>query len=174
MKSKLMSCVLPMALLVAFNFLNVDTKSLTGSIESSEMDQESAATLQVAMSFMDAMGKGDMEKMLSLMHEDMVWHNEGDKDMPWIGPWQGKDTIIKEFLPAFGANFKTIKWQPEDAMAKGNTAAFFGKMIGQLTKTGIETNEFTYALRVKVKDGKVILWNWFEDSYAVSKAYHGQ
>ena len=46
-------------------------------------------------------------------------------------------------------------------------------MIGLLTKSGKETTEFNYALRVKVKDGKVILWNWFEDSYAVSNAYHG-
>lgn len=59
-------------------------------------------------------------------------------------------------------------------MASGNTAAFFGRMAGQATKTGITTEDFTFALRVKVKDGKIILWNWFEDSYAVSKAYHGE
>ena len=47
-------------------------------------------------------------------------------------------------------------------------------MIGLLTKSGKETTEVNYALRVKVKDGKVILWNWFEDSYAVSNAYHGK
>lgn len=30
---------------------------------------------------------------------------------------------------------------------------------------------FVYEL--PVGDGKVVLWHWFEDSYAVSKAYHG-
>lgn len=129
-------------------------------------------TMEIAMNFMGAMGKGDMETMKNLMHDDMVWHNEGDKSLPWIGPWKGKKEILEKLLPLFGSNFKTIKWEPIDALSKGDTAAFFGNMIGELTKTGKQTPEFTYALRVKVKDGKVILWNWFEDSYAVSKAYH--
>ncbi len=133
---------------------------------------ESKETLDIAMRFMDAMGKGDMETMTALMHDDMVWHNEGDKSLPWIGPWKGKKLILEEFMPLFGANFQTLKWEPNDGFAQGETAAFFGKMIGKLTKTDQETNEFTYALRVKVKDGKLILWNWFEDSYAVSKSYH--
>lgn len=41
------------------------------------------------------------------------------------------------------------------------------------TKSGKETGLFTFALRVKVADGKVKLWNWFEGSFAVSQAYHG-
>lgn len=143
-----------------------------------QLQPESASTadetMNVALNFMGAMGKGDMETMKSLMHEDMVWHNEGDKSMPWIGPWKGKNVILEKFLPAFGSNFKTIKWEPVDALSKGDTAAFFGNMIGELTKTGKQTSEFTYALRVKVKDGKVILWNWFEDSYAVSNAFHNK
>lgn len=134
-------------------------------------DTKSKETMAIAMGFMDAMGKGDMEKMMSLMHEDMVWQNSGDERLPWIGPWKGKKTILEEFMPAFGANFQTIKWDPNDGFASGETAAFFGQMIGLLTKSNEKTKEFTYAIRVKVKDGKVILWNWFEDSYEVSRAY---
>lgn len=135
---------------------------------------ESAKTMEVANAFMGAMTSGDMETMVSLMHDDMVWQNEGDKTMPWIGPWNGKQTILEEFLPVFGANFKTIKWDPENAMSSGDTAAYFGKMVGEATKTKQQTPEFTFALRVKVKDGQVILWNWLEDSFAVSNAYHGR
>ena len=140
----------------------------------SKMENQSKETLDIAMNFMDAMGKGDMEKMKNLMHEDMVWQNGGDPNVPWIGPWSGKQTILEDFLPKFGAGFKTIKWEPNDAFANGDTAAFFGQMIGELSNTGIQTKEFTYALRVKVKDGKVILWNWFEDSYEVSRAYNSK
>jgi len=140
----------------------------------SETVKKEEDAMQIALDFMGAMSSGDMEKMKSLMHEDMIWHNEGDKSMPWIGPWKGKTTILETFLPRFGSNFQTLKWEPNDALSKGDTAAFFGHMIGKLSNTGLETPEFTYALRVKVKDGKVILWNWFEDSYAVSKAYHGK
>ncbi|MEM9130200.1 MAG: nuclear transport factor 2 family protein, partial [Pseudomonadota bacterium] len=55
-----------------------------------EMDATSQATFDTVMAFMGAMGKGDTDTMAGFMADDMVWHNEGDKDMPWIGPWQGK------------------------------------------------------------------------------------
>lgn len=146
---------------------------LGSSVGANQTDEASQATLDTAMAFMEAMGKGDMEAMSALMADDMVWHNEGDKSMPWIGPWEGKDAIFK-FLGVFSSNLQTTLWETENAFASGDTAAFFGRMNGTTTESGQEIGEFTFALRVKVRDGQVILWNWFEDSYAVSNAYHGK
>ncbi len=146
---------------------------LGSSVGANQTDEASQATLDTAMAFMEAMGKGDMEAMSALMADDMVWHNEGDKSMPWIGPWEGKDAIFK-FLGVFSSNLQTTLWETENAFASGDTAAFFGKMNGTTTESGQDIGEFTFALRVKVRDGQVILWNWFEDSYAVSNAYHGK
>ena len=133
---------------------------------------QSKASFDTVMAFMAAMGSGDVEKMKSLMDADMVWHNEGDKSLPWIGPWQGQEEILA-FLGVFGKNFQTTKWENTDAFASQDTVAVFGKMDGVTTASGKEIGEFTFALRAKVRDGKVVLRNWFEDSYAVSKAYHG-
>jgi len=140
-------------------------------VEEASVDQ-SEQTLTIANNYIKAMNSGDMETMVSLMHEDMVWQNEGDIRMPWIGPWKGKKAILETFLPLFMKNFKTTYWVTEDSMSSGNVAAYFGKMKGITNKSGAETKEFTYALRVKVKDGKIILWNWFEDSFEVSRAFH--
>ena len=136
------------------------------------MDETSQASLDVVMGLMEAMGSGDMDTMAALMADDMVWHNEGDAALPWIGPWNGKEEIFA-FLPVFGENFQTTKWENADVLASGDTVAVFGNMNGITTKSGKEIGDFTFALRAKVRDGKVALWNWFEDSYAVSKAYHG-
>ncbi len=133
---------------------------------------EGEMTMKIASAYMNAMSSGNMEAMKNLMHDDMVWQNEGDKSMPWIGPWVGKQVILSDFFPKFGENFKTLEWKTEDTLAKGDTAAFFGKMTGLTTHSNQKTNEFTFGLRVKVKDGKVILWNWLENSYEVSKTYH--
>ncbi len=179
MKKKLIAIFGIVTLLVSCNTENQkikhSEKQVTKAVELSEADQlsvESQKTLDIANEFMKAMGKGDMETMKNLMHTDMVWQNAGDKSLPWIGPWIGKKVILEQFLPVFGENFITKKWQPTDAFASGDTAAYFGQMIGMLSKSNKETKEFTYALRVKVKDGKIILWNWFEDSFEVSKTYH--
>ncbi len=136
------------------------------------MDTESQATLDTVMGLMGAMGSGDMETMSNLMADDMVWQNEGDSNVPWIGPWEGKEAIFG-FLQVFSSNFETLLWENEDVMASGDTAAVFGRMNARMTGSGKETGPFTFALRAKVRDGKVVLWNWFEDSYAISQAFNG-
>ncbi len=151
----------------------VGSLALSTPLTAQEMDPVSQATFDTVMEFMGAMGTGDMETMVALMAEDMVWQNEGDSDMPWIGPWEGRDAIL-EFLPIFGANFQTTEWNTEDAFAFGDTVAVFGTMNGITTASGEEIGQFTFALRAKVEDGQVVLWNWFEDSYAVSNAFHGR
>lgn len=136
------------------------------------MDETSQASFDTVMALMGAMGGGDMDAMGALMADDMVWQNEGDRTVPWIGPWNGKEEIFK-FLGIFSSNFETTMWENEDAFASGDTVAVFGRMNARMTKSGKETGDFTFALRAKVRDGKVVLWNWFENSYAISQAYNG-
>ena len=136
-------------------------------------DDGSSESLATVMAFMDAMGKGDMDAMSALMADDMVWHNEGDTSLPWIGVWEGKQAIF-EFLPVFSSNLETTLWENGASFASGDTVAVFGKMAGIATKTGQETGEFSFALQAKVADGKLTLWHWYEDSFAISQAYHGK
>ena len=136
-----------------------------------KMDANSQASYDTVMAFMGAMGNGDMDAMSALMADDMKWQNEGDASLPWIGSWVGKEEIFG-FLKTFSENVETKEWENENAFASGDTVAVFGRMKLLTTKSGEETSDFTFALRAKVRDGKVVLWNWFEDSYAVSKAFH--
>ena len=57
--------------------------------QAADMDAQSKASFDTVMAFMGAVGGGDMETAVSLMADDMVWQNEGDSAMPWIGPWNG-------------------------------------------------------------------------------------
>jgi len=147
--------------------------TITANANAAEMDATSQASLDTVMAFMGAVGTGDMDTVNKLMADDMVWQNEGDSAMPWIGPWNGKDEILA-FLGVFSKNFQTTAWENTDAFAFEDTVAIFGNMNGITTHSGKEIGDFTFALRAKVRDGKVVLWNWFEDSYAVSNAYHGK
>ena len=137
-----------------------------------DMDTESQASFDTVMGFMNAMGTGDMDTVMALMADDIVWQNEGDTDMPWIGPWNGKDEFLAN-LGRFGAGFQTTEWVNEDVLARGDTVAVFGRMNGITTASGQEIGAFTFGLRAKVEDGQIVLWNWLENSYAVSNAFHG-
>ncbi|MEO9825856.1 MAG: nuclear transport factor 2 family protein [Paracoccaceae bacterium] len=137
-----------------------------------EMDETSQASFDTVMAFMAAMGQGP-DAMNPLMADDMIWHNEGDSSLPWIGETTGKAAIF-DFLGVFGANLQTTKWENTDAFASGDTVAVFGVMNGVTPHSGQEIGEFSFALRAKVRDGQIVLWHWFEDSFAVSQAYHGR
>ena len=131
-------------------------------------------TLKVAEAFLTAAGSGDGETLNTLMANDFVWHNEGDPTIPWIGNWEGKDVVFGEFMPAFGAGLTATSWTTDYRMASGDQAMFMGKMSAVANNTGAKTGDFSWAVRVHVKDGKVLSWNWFEDSFAVSQAYHAK
>jgi len=73
---------------------------MSANIQASDMDATSKASFDTVMAFMGAVGSGDMETVNALMADDMIWQNEGDSAMPWIGPWKGKDEITK-FLGVF-------------------------------------------------------------------------
>lgn len=145
---------------------------LSTQVGAQEMDETSQASFDTVMAFMAAMNEGP-DAMSPLMADNMVWHNEGDTTLPWIGETKGKDAIF-EFLGVFGANLQTTKWENTDAFASGDTVAVFGVMNGITPHSGQEIGEFSFALRAKVRDGQIILWHWFEDSFAVSQAYHGR
>ncbi len=136
------------------------------------MNEQTQASFDTVMAFMGAMGSADMETMGKLMADDMVWHNEGDPSLPWIGGATGKKDIF-DFLAVFSKNLQTTMWENTDAFASGDTVAVFGRMNGVTPHSGKEIGAFSFALRAKVRDGQVVLWHWFEDSFAVSQAYHG-
>ncbi|MEM8897351.1 MAG: nuclear transport factor 2 family protein [Bacteroidota bacterium] len=141
--------------------------------QQNDNSMQSEQTLAVAQSFLQAAGSGDMETLQNLMTDDFVWHNEGDANIPWIGNWEGKEKVLNEFLPAFGGGLKTTSWTTDYSFANGDQAVFMGSMSAIANNTGADTGTFSWAVRVHVVDGKVKSWNWFEDSYAVSRAYSG-
>ncbi|MDU0356290.1 nuclear transport factor 2 family protein [Paraglaciecola aquimarina] len=129
-------------------------------------------TLATAQAFLEAAGTGNGIVLNELMTEDFVWHNEGDKSIPWIGPWQGKEAVFDTFMPAFGAGLKVTSWTTDYRFENGEQAVFMGTMSAIATNTGVDTGKFTWTVRVHVVDGKVKSWNWMEDSFAVSEAFH--
>lgn len=146
---------------------------LAAHARAQDMDTQSQASFDTVMAFMAAMNEGP-DAMSPLMADDMVWHNEGDTSLPWVhGGIQGKEAIFG-FLGVFGAGLQTTKWETSDAFASADTVAVFGVMNGVTTHSGKEIGDFSFALRAKVRDGQVVLWHWFEDSFALSQAYHSK
>ncbi len=161
-------------LLVAMFALSACASVPAGQAESSALDSGTSSTLEVAAAFLQAAGTGDMTTLQRLMADDFVWHNEGDRQLPWIGTWEGKSTVLEKFLPAFGSGLRATTWTTDFQFANGDQAVFMGTMAATATNTGQSTGLMSWAVRVHVEEGRVKRWTWFEDSFAVSQAYGGR
>lgn len=137
-------------------------------------DAQTNQTLETAQAFLAAAGSGDMTSLKNLMTDDFVWHNEGDQRLPWIGNWETREVVLEKFMPNFGGGLKVTSWTTDYSFAKGEHAVFMGTMSAITINSGVDTGKFSWAVRVHVVNGKVKSWNWFEDSYAISKAYHAK
>ena len=137
-------------------------------------DNQSAVTLATAKAFLSAVGSGDMATLEQLMADDFFWHNEGDSRLPWIGSWTGKGVVLNNFMPKFSAGLTVTSWSTDYEFVNGNQAIFVGTMSAIANNSGVDTGKFSWTVRVHVEGDKVKSWNWFEDSYAVSKAYHAK
>lgn len=129
-------------------------------------------SMNIVGNFMGAMSKGNMKTLTGLMADDMIWQNEGDSRLPWIGKHIGKEKILKNFMPKMGANLKVTAMKPYAMFAKGDQVAVFGTWRGKMVKSG-KSVESSFAILIEVdrSNKKIKRWWFFEDSYAVSRAY---
>lgn len=129
-------------------------------------------SLAIVQEFMGAMGKGDMEKFTGMMAEDMVWHNEGDTTLPWIGTHRGKAAIMSDYLQNAGANMKTLSMSPSAMFADGNKVGVFGQFEIEMIKTGKKVkSSFAILIEVDQANRQIKSWNFHEDSFGVARAY---
>lgn len=159
------------AIVLAFVLVGCNAETANNKEPANTADD---STMAVAKAFLGAAGSGDGATLATLMSDDFVWHNEGDTRLPWIGNWAGKSNVLETFMPAFGAGLAVTQWSTDYEFASGDQAVFMGTMTATAQNTGVSTGVMSWAVRVHVMDGKVVHWNWFEDSYAVSRAYHGR
>ncbi|MEO1582351.1 MAG: nuclear transport factor 2 family protein [Pseudomonadota bacterium] len=159
-----------MALVLALLTVGCSAESASNKDVETTIDD---STMAVAKAFLEAAGSGDGATLATLMRNDFVWHNEGDPSIPWIGNWEGKDTVLETFMPAFAAGLAVTQWSTDYEFVSGDQAVFMGTMTATAQNSGESTGVMSWAVRVHVVEGKVEGWNWFEDSYAVSRAYRG-
>ena len=137
-----------------------------------EKSDPGAESMAVVQDFMGAMGAGDFEKLQSLMHEDMVWKNEGDANVPWIGTHEGKAAILSDYMGPSGKHMKILSMSPSAMFARGDQAAVFGRFEAQMVESGKKaSSSFAILIGVDRQAKQIVSWQFFEDSFAVSEAF---
>jgi ketosteroid isomerase-like protein len=66
--------------------------------------------------FLDAMSRADVEALLDCLAEDVVWRAMGMDFMPHGSRYEGKDVIIRDWLPDAIALYEMSTWHLEGSV----------------------------------------------------------
>ena len=86
--------------------------------------------------------------------------------MPWSGPGQGAEAIVRAFTLVRRAWY-TIMFEAEHVFASGDNVALFGHFTYRSRATG-KTITTPFAIRSEVSDGKVSFMQFMEDTFGTA------
>jgi ketosteroid isomerase-like protein len=135
------------------------------------------ASIDVVKGFFNAFVSGNIEAVAQCLTDDVEYLVNGDPSdsisaIPWGGRFQGHDGFRK-FVAGFGASIEVLEITPQQYIAQDDAVAVFGhfKYRARPTQKIFESN---FAINIKVRDGKIARYHFFEDTYNIVVAFrHG-
>jgi ketosteroid isomerase-like protein len=109
------------------------------------------------------------EAIAALFGEDIDWHIAGDVDLvPWIGRREGRDGVAA-FFRDLRQRVEPLRFEVRTTVAEGEKAVALGELESRVKSTGniIETE---FAIEFTVRNGLIVRYRLFEDSFAVARA----
>jgi ketosteroid isomerase-like protein len=90
--------------------------------------------------------------------------------LPWSGKHVGPEAVKKFFVDLLGRNVEVLDFGIDEIVEQDASAALFGTLRIQARQTGTVI-ESEYALRIKIRDGKIAFHHLFENSYHIATAF---
>ena len=119
----------------------------------------------VVKGFFEAFGKGDSEGVINSFHPETsitaVRKGERKGDQLY-GSYSGTEGA-KVFLTNMGKNFDTKAFSVDHVIGEGNVAFASGAFVHNIRTTG-KPYASDWALKVIVKDGKILEYHFYEDT----------
>ena len=124
---------------------------------------------QVVQQYLDTFFKGDIDKTLEYLTDDVVWKVQGSADVPTIGERRGKDEV-RAWMALFPTNFEPLEFQIDRTFEDGNQVVITGHVRHRVLSTGREFAS-DFAAVCSVRDDRVSAYNFLEDSYALWRSF---
>ncbi|THF62142.1 nuclear transport factor 2 family protein [Pseudothauera rhizosphaerae] len=108
-------------------------------------------------------------EIASLFSEDVDWFIAGDtENVPWIGRKAGRKGVA-EFFRQIRELIAPERFEVSDVLVKGSRAVVLGTLASRARSTG-KLMETEFAFDLTVKNGLIVRYRMFEDSFAVARA----
>jgi hypothetical protein len=137
----------------------------TPPAKSKTMTTTTKGSADVVKGFFEAFGKGDSEGVINSFHPEtnIVAVRKGERKGDQLyGSYSGTEGA-KTFLTNMGKNFDTKAFSVDHVIGEGNVAFASGSFVHNIRSTG-KPYASAWALKVIVKDGKILEYHFFEDT----------
>ncbi|WNG39418.1 hypothetical protein F0U61_41455 [Archangium violaceum] len=129
-----------------------------------------ADTRAIASAYFERLRAGAQpDAIASLFSEDIDWDIPGDTQrVPWIGKRKGRAGVAA-FFRELREQVEPLRFEVRSLVVEGNEAVALGHLESRVKSTGkIIDSEF--ALHLTIRNGLIVRYRLFEDSFAVARA----
>jgi ketosteroid isomerase-like protein len=119
-----------------------------------------------------AFGRGDLQRVLNLLTDDVEWRLAGPTQVTYAGIHRGRQTVA-DFFKLIGQTTEFEQFEPQEYIAQGDKVVVLGHERQRVKTTG-EVGENDWAMVFTVRDGKIARFRNYEDTAAVAAAHRGR
>lgn len=123
----------------------------------------------VVEAYFAAFGAGDIDGVLALLTEDVVWHVDGAVSVSTVGLLQGRERV-RRWLESFPQNFKPLVFAIDRLFESGDEVVAIGRFRHTVLTTS-RTAGSDVAIRFTVRDGQIARYQILEDSLLLARAF---
>ena len=89
----------------------------------------------IVSEFYEALGRGDVPAVLSLLHENIAW-TEAEGFPYYGGTWHGPQAVLENLLKPLARDWDEFSARAHEFIAEGNRIVSLGSYSGKFKRTG--------------------------------------
>ena len=124
---------------------------------------------QLVKSFYEAFSRGDVQKILDGLSDNIEWFVPGPKQIPYAGYHKGKEGV-KNFFKTLGETTEIKPLEVINVVAQGDMVVALGYYAGHAKTTG-KKFELDWAMAWTIKNGKVVNFREYMDPLNIANAF---
>jgi uncharacterized protein len=125
--------------------------------------------VRVVQEMFAAFGKGDLATVLATLDDDVEWRLDGAPEVPYAGKRRGKAEVA-DFFFILATELQFERFQLDDFIAEADKVVVLGTERQRVKATG-KSADNDWAMVFTLRDGKIVKFRAYEDSFAVAKAH---
>ena len=118
--------------------------------------------VQIIQQAFDDFGTGNIQGILDVCTNDVVWSSAENPDVPIAGTFKGTEGV-RNFFSEVAGNVDYSNFEPKEFFSDKDAVVVLGHHTGKVKKTG-KTFDHDWCMVFKLRDGKVYKYNVFVDT----------